>query len=664
MKKWIILYLCGLLTVVFAQAQDAKRNSILGRVEQIRNSPLNVAHVDSLRKLGFQLRETDSDLSKQLLDESLSKSIQINDLNAISNAYRVLGVWHSDFDELDSAYYYYQLALKTATRNNNRYLMGGTEFNLGNIKYWKGEYDSCLYYFLRAAAIFEDPDLLKDKTINVKGLDMRKSDLYGNLSTVFSTLKNKEKAHEYVEKAIAISKKYKNESGADAYAYYMTLKADISSDEEGLRILLEVLPQLEKGSLDRGIVRNTYHNISSGYFNLGRMDSAAVFARKSMKLAEQLNMRTHVSGSHWLLARIAVHEKQYAEAERHIGAAGAFFEHTEDPEELRNYYSLLRTLRYAQGRYREAYDYSEQYHNINDSLTRSEVVRESFEREARYQTEKKEAQIQLQQAQLKQKNILNYILIGGAAALAIILLLSYRNYKHRQHLQQIKIDELETEKQLTATEAILKGEEQERTRLAKDLHDGLGGMLSGIKYSFQNMKENLILTPENTLAFERSLDMLDSSIKEMRRVAHNLMPEILVKYGLNTALKEFCGEIDRNSTMRVNYQPIGMENANIEQTTSVAVYRIVQELVNNAMKHASATQVLVQAHLHEAENRLAVTVEDDGQGFDTSALHQSDGIGWKNIQNRVDFLKGKIDVQSEPDKGTSVLIEISETAKA
>ena len=110
----------------------------------------------------------------------------------------------------------------------------------------------------------------------------------------------------------------------------------------------------------------------------------------------------------------------------------------------------------------------------------------------------------------------------------IISLLLIRNYKNKQELQQRRITELETEKQLTATEDVLKGEEKERTRLAKDLHDGLGGMLSGIKHSLNAMKGNLVMTPENHQAFERSMDMLDSSIREMRRVAHNMMPEALV----------------------------------------------------------------------------------------------------------------------------------------
>ena len=282
----------------------------------------------------------------------------------------------------------------------------------------------------------------------------------------------------------------------------------------------------------------------------------------------------------------------------------------------------------------------------------------------RFETEKKEIQIKdlerdkkVQQLSIRQKNTLNYILIGSAVILLILSLLSYRNYKQKQKLQQQRISELETQHQLTATEAVLKGEEQERTRLAKDLHDGLGGMLSGIKYSFNTMKGNLIMTPENNQAFERSMDMLDSSIREMRRVAHNMMPEALVKFGLNTALKDFCNEINQSGALKVNYQSIGLENAAIDQTTSITIYRIVQELINNTMKHAAAKTAIVQ--VAKSDQQLTVTVEDDGKGFDTAILNKAKGIGWSNIENRVEFLKGKLDVKSAAGKGTSVLIELN-----
>jgi two-component system, NarL family, sensor kinase len=241
--------------------------------------------------------------------------------------------------------------------------------------------------------------------------------------------------------------------------------------------------------------------------------------------------------------------------------------------------------------------------------------------------------------------------------LLIISLLSYRNYRQKQKLQQQRISELETEKQLTATEAVLKGEEQERTRLAKDLHDGLGGMMSGIKYSFLTMKRNLIMTPENQQAFERSMDMLDSSIQEMRRVAHNMMPEALLKFGLDTALKDLCNDINQTGALHVNYQSIGMEDIAIDQTTSITIYRVVQELINNTMKHAAATNSIVQ--LSKTGDKLTITVEDDGKGFDIACLSMAKGIGWTNIMNRVEFLKGKLDINSHAGKGTSVLIELN-----
>jgi signal transduction histidine kinase len=165
------------------------------------------------------------------------------------------------------------------------------------------------------------------------------------------------------------------------------------------------------------------------------------------------------------------------------------------------------------------------------------------------------------------------------------------------------------------------------------------------------------MTPDNAQAFERSMDMLDSSIKEMRRVAHNMMPEALVKFGLDTALKDFCADINKSGALHVSYQSIGLGNTEIDQTTSITIYRIVQELLNNTMKHASAKNAIVQ--LCKTNGQIAVTVEDDGKGFDTSVLKGTRGIGWSNIQNRVEFLKGKLDVNSAPDKGTSVLIELT-----
>jgi two-component system NarL family sensor kinase len=333
-------------------------------------------------------------------------------------------------------------------------------------------------------------------------------------------------------------------------------------------------------------------------------------------------------------------------------------------EQRRKNLESLSSVYYALHELEKGEQYLKLSTAIGDSTIGEQVQQNTLSLEKKYESEKKENQIKqltaekkIHELSIRQKNTLNYFLIAGAVILVLLFILFYYTYRQKQKLQQQRISELETQQQLLATEAVLKGEEQERTRLAKDLHDGLGGMLSGIKYSLNTVKGNLLMTPDNQQAFERSMDMLDSSIKEMRRVAHNMMPEALIRFGLDTALKDFCNDINRSGALDMTYQSIGLESTAFDQTTAVTIYRIVQELINNTMKHAAAKKAIVQ--VTRVNDQLSVTVEDDGKGFDPSLLNAARGIGWANINNRVEFLKGRLDIQSAPGKGTSVLLEFA-----
>ena len=255
------------------------------------------------------------------------------------------------------------------------------------------------------------------------------------------------------------------------------------------------------------------------------------------------------------------------------------------------------------------------------------------------------------------------ILAGVTFTILVVGFLLIRGYRQKQlilnqenELHEHRIAELETEKHLSAIEAVLKGQDTERTRLARDLHDGLGGMLSGIKLSFTKLKETMPSRIDDQLLFDRGLDMLDGSISEMRRKAHNLMPETLLKFGLDTALRDYCDKITDTNSILVSYQSIGMEKLKTDETVLITIYRILQELINNIVKHASADNIYVQLAYHN--NQLTISVEDDGKGFDIQTLKNSPGIGWSNIQNRVEYLKGTIDIQSERDKGTIVNIDL------
>ena len=265
------------------------------------------------------------------------------------------------------------------------------------------------------------------------------------------------------------------------------------------------------------------------------------------------------------------------------------------------------------------------------------------------------------QALVVKESVLKYFLVLPLCVLFLIIFIGFRIFANRQALfkQQLALQlqhtrELEKDRQLAAVGTMLKGQEEEWTRLAKDLHDGVAGMLSGVKFSLMNMKSNLTGNSEDTISFERSLDMLDTSIQELRRVAHNIMPAVLVKFGLNEALKDYCDTVNNAQILDVKYQSFGMEKR-IENTTEIIVYRIIQELLNNIFKHARADEVLVQ--LIREEERVGITVEDNGKGFDIDIIQKSKSSGWANIMSRVNYLRGKLDIISG-NKGTSVNIEV------
>ncbi len=538
-------------------------------------------------------------------------------------------------------------AIELARSLNDVILSGKVYANTGIVFQYANSYDSAVYYFEIAKKYFEQ--------VNEKILLARMCDI---LSNTYRDLEQKEKALALSKESVSVLRTTTDSMSLGMAITNLGVNYTKTDDETALKCFIEALEIAKQLHFTRMEISNRL-NIGNIYFH--RYD--AYNMKTNYEKALQLSRELREPGSETIALRgMAFYyllTKKFGEAKISISKALTITDslnlRKEHSENLKAYSSVLYAL-HDVVKEEQILDSGGQ---IEDEITGENINKMTLTIEKKFETEKKEAQIKLQQVQLKQKSTLNYILIAGAAALLIISLLSYRNYKSRQKLQYQRITELETEKQLTATEAVLKGEEQERTRLAKDLHDGLGGMLSGIKHSLSNMKENLIMTPGDAQAFERSIDMLDSSIREMRRVAHNMMPEILIKYGLDTALKDFCNEIDRSGVIHINYQSVGMQKVVIEQTTAVTIYRIVQELVNNTIKHAQAENILVQLHQSAQEKLLAITIEDDGKGFDTSILNQAGGIGWQSIKNRVEFLKGKVDIQSSAGKGTSVMIEIT-----
>jgi two-component system, NarL family, sensor kinase len=510
----------------------------------------------------------------------------------------------------------------------------------------KQNYDSAVEWYLQAANIFIET-----------GEDSKIIYSYYNLSGIYKYLSDTTKMFFYARETSRLAA-HANDTLllvrglialADSYDFTKQYDSALIISKKGL-----LLAQKQDMTFAVGIFNNF---IGLYYTNKAMLyDSAIIYYNIALQSFNKINTQYDIALVLQNMGNAYLKKKDYVNAVKFSKQAAALSQSLKFDQVLNSSLMSLVLAEESMGNITEGFKHLKQYVQVNDSIQSRNNQKKVYVLETKYQNKKKEIVLLAQQKIIERKSLLNYLLAFGVISLAIIFTLLYLNYRYKQNLQQKRITELETEKQLTATAAVLKGEEQERTRLAKDLHDGLGGMLSGIKFSMNTMKGNLLMTPDNAQAFERSIDMLDSSIKEMRRVAHNMMPEALVKFGLDTALKDFCNDINQSGALKVNYQSIGVEQATIEKTTAITIYRVVQELINNTMKHAAAKNAIVQ--VSKTDELLSITVEDDGKGFDPVILQQAKGIGWTNIKSRVDFLKGILDVQSSIGNGTSIHIEL------
>ena len=324
----------------------------------------------------------------------------------------------------------------------------------------------------------------------------------------------------------------------------------------------------------------------------------------------------------------------------------------------RNSYSNLLAEAYADvGNMQAAYEWSQKYIAISDSLHAAGYKKDMLDMETKYQTAEKEQKInQLQAenkaAELVQKNqrLWVWLLAVGAAVFLLAILYLNNILKNQKRASAFKLKEMEQQQELQVTKAFLEGEDKERQRIAQDLHDGLGGALSGIKMKLSGVQARV-----ESLDIDNSVDQLDRSIVELRRIAHNMMPTNLLRNGLAVALKDLCTALSNNKT-RIELQTDGLDQR-LNQHYQVNIYRIIQELLGNALKHADADQILVQCL--QNENQILITVEDNGKGFDLKLAQKSNGMGLGNIQNRVNLMRGTLDYDVMPGEGTIVNIELT-----
>ena len=236
-------------------------------------------------------------------------------------------------------------------------------------------------------------------------------------------------------------------------------------------------------------------------------------------------------------------------------------------------------------------------------------------------------------------------------------IIMYINRKKRKLAEQ-QIDLLLQEQELKSTYARLHGQDIERKRIAQDLHDRLGSMLSTIKLYFNTIEARIDeLKDSNKGQYDKATELLDEACEEVRRIAHNMNSGVLQRFGLSAQVKNLVETINAASDIRASTSEYGFRNR-LPANYEIEIYRVIQELVSNVLKHSRASKLDIQLNLLEDEEVIIIIVQDDGIGFNMNHNSAANGIGLKNIQSRVYDLKGTISIDSGKHKGTTVIIDI------
>lgn len=636
LSVWFVLFFLPL----FSQEKMPDLQSLISR-------STDTAGINALMDYGVGLLNEDNVKARSVFNISLEKSLRLAYDYGIGSSYARLGYIAGAEGQNQEGIDYAQKALVYYKRINRIKGIVLCYINIGYNFDILGMGDSSLHYLLQGIELLE----------TTKSEPGKLARLYENVGTVLANRKELAKAISYARKSVELAMSI-NDSDyiVTAYAGLSNILLQNKDYQGGLNAALTArryLPDEESPSL----IIKAYTHLAAAYVKLLKPDSAIVAAKRSMQYAASSDLANFIAAGLELSDAYELkhdHKNQRVVLDTLRGRAEA----DTNLFHLFSIYERIARLHFSTGHYKEAYAYQIKYSAFKDSFFAKQNTREMAEIESRFQWAEKERTLSEKQLQLVQKDLalekshrtIFYALTGLLIMLmvAAIFFIRGRSRKKRFLLQ---LESLEKQQEINMLQALMQGEEKERARIAKDLHDGVAGMLAAAKMHLRGFvrRERNLETSED---FRQTMDLLDEATREIRKTSHNLMPEVLLQLGLDEALRRYCSNISSDQLM-IRYDSWGAFirfNSGFE----LSVYRIVQELLNNIIKHAQATAAIVQ--LNYRDNLLCITIEDNGVGFNKAA-DRSAGMGLRSIASRAQTMNGKMEFDTSPGEGVSVYLE-------
>ncbi|WP_299213757.1 sensor histidine kinase [uncultured Aquimarina sp.] len=566
---------------------------------------------------------------------------------------------------------------------NIDYLKKNTSFNLSPIRKNSKSRLSKTLYLLAEGDILSSQNIPKDSIAFDKYQKALKLSISSNdslltcisLRKILKFLYKNRTVKELFPKYIEIYRKYAfdNSEKATLLFYKTTIDASILQKEhiKEYKNTLTIASQSNNRFIQGRIHQLIGVNFS--YF-LEQKDSALYHYKKAEKLYNKLPYYFATKELFGIYTNIGIIHSENKEHEK----ANTYYQRAKKIKLPKNNFlkltklsSLISNNYRSLKKYDSAFFYNDKFNRYSDSLNEYKKAIALNDIETKYQTVEKEKKIvQLLNTNLKSEaqRIKNRNwLIGSSSALVIgliIAILVYKNTKRKQRIaeQEREIEIQKTEKllkeqELTAIDAMISGQEKERQRLANDLHDNLGSTLATVKLHFDHLKNNRDNPKVENIEelYSKTNNLLDEAYQKVRTIAHEKNSGVMAKQGLLPAVKNLAKKASNGDGLLIEVQDYGLDER-LDNALEISIFRIIQELITNTIKHANASEIHISLTNHDS--LLNIIVEDNGKGFNAKILPEKDGMGLKSIEKRIEHMEGTFEIDSTIGKGTNIIINI------
>lgn len=473
--------------------------------------------------------------------------------------------------------------------------------------------------------------------------------VYNNLISVQVYMGSIRQAFLYADRAIALA--VRDEQWA-TLAQVLLNKGDIYFSQkhyDSAMVYYDQAARFVHQAQEKSLTKSYYQRMSDVLIETGRYPEALGYLEKAKALKAYSRPLSEITLD-YTLGDILYRLGKNREAESVLLAALAKAQATGLTKNRQNGHAVLMALYRDEGRFEEAFEQQRAYLRLSESILQADKVRAVNEIEIKYQVAEKnkalvenELEISRQNRTLYRKNI---IIAGSTGSIILLVFSGIAFYRYKQKLNV-------NAQKVTRLTAMMSGEEKERVRLARELHDGVGGMLTGIKLKLGSLQCHPDSIPLRRNLAEL-LGMLKQTEEEIRLAAHNLMPDTLVKHGLKEALQQYGEHLSAEGSLKIDIQFYGALDL-LDRNFELQLYRIIQELLQNILRHAKARYAAIQ--IQADGGKIRVSVEDDGIGFDVQ--RESSGLGLRNLEARINALNGAFSIASAPEVGTTVYLEFN-----